>query len=37
VLLRCRACSAVYPPERFIQELDAAFEQELADIRCDRV
>jgi hypothetical protein len=35
--VRCRACGAEYPVADFRQEIDAAAEEELADVRCDRL
>jgi hypothetical protein len=37
VVVRCGACGAEYPVADFREYIDEAFEEELADIRCDRL
>jgi len=35
--LRCRSCNARFPLERFKEAMDEELEEELADVRCDRL
>ncbi|MDF1591769.1 MAG: dual CXXC motif small (seleno)protein [Desulfobacterales bacterium] len=37
MLLRCRSCSAFYPLEMFLDEMDDGFEQKLGNIPVDRI
>jgi hypothetical protein len=35
--MRCRSCGREYPLEQFSDLMDDDFEQQLANVRCDRL
>ncbi|MCX5882202.1 MAG: dual CXXC motif small (seleno)protein [Deltaproteobacteria bacterium] len=36
-MLSCRVCGRKYPLDKFLQDMDDAFEEALGNTRCDRL